>query len=57
MKTDYESAEIIDNSSSDEEYIIIPKTKLNKFVNFFTLSFFHLGHAYGQHADLNFLFN
>ena len=30
MKTDYESAEIIDNSSSDEEYIIIPKTKLNK---------------------------
>jgi ribonuclease HII len=30
MKADYESAEIIDDSSSDEEYIIIPKTKTKK---------------------------
>jgi ribonuclease HII len=30
MKTDYESAEIIDDSSSDEEYIIIPKSKPKK---------------------------
>jgi ribonuclease HII len=30
MKTDYESAEIIDGSSSDEEYIIMPKTKTKK---------------------------
>ena len=30
MKTDYESAEIIDDYSSDEEYIIIPKSKPKK---------------------------
>jgi len=30
MKTDYEPAEIIDDSSSDEEYIIMPKSKLKK---------------------------
>ena len=30
MKTDYDSAQIIEDSSSEEEYIILPKTKHNK---------------------------
>ena len=32
MKSDYEPAEIIDDSSSDEEYIIMKKTKKLKVV-------------------------
>jgi ribonuclease HII len=32
MKTDYECAEIIDDSDSDEEYIIMPKTKKLKTI-------------------------
>jgi len=32
MKTDYECAEIIDDSESDEEYIIMPKTKKLKTI-------------------------
>jgi len=32
MKTDYECAQIIDDSESDEEYIIMPKTKKLKTI-------------------------
>ena len=32
MKTDYECAQIIDDSESDEEYILMPKTKKIKTV-------------------------
>ena len=32
MKTDYECAQIVDDSESDEEYIIMPKTKKLKTI-------------------------
>jgi ribonuclease HII len=52
MKTDYESVEIVDDSSSDEEYIIQPKANLSKKKTFKKKIHVALKSCYNEDANV-----